>query len=143
MWPRSYQDRLVAWVELRHLCQNLDLEPALVAVNDWWQKTPWRPYYLHWDDHANWPDPWQLLADNVYCDLARAVGIVYTLHLLKRNDITELGLIQTDDSNLVQVNLGKYILNWNAGHLLNIESIKTNITRTLDRVALPFITGER
>jgi len=120
MWPVTFDNRLQSWVELRSRCQFLDLENSLTAINQWWFNTPWQPYYLHWDDQADWPDPWQLLSDNVYCDLARSLGIVYTISLLERADMADAELVLAEDgSNLVLVAKEKYILNWNKDSIVN------------------------
>ena len=120
MWPKDFADRLVAWNGLRDSVQSVDVETALTKIHDWWSTTPWRPYYLHWDDQATWPDPWQLLSDDVYCDLARALGILYTISLLDRADLVDAELILTDEGdNLVQVVQGKYILNWKKDLIVN------------------------
>ena len=120
MWPANFADRLTAWANLRTQVQSLDLEPALLAINQWWFNTPWQPYYLHWDDQSTWPDPWQLLSDNVYCDLARALGILYTITLLDRADMASAELILTEDGdNLVQIAKEKYILNWKPDTVVN------------------------
>jgi hypothetical protein len=96
------------------------LESALLKINQWWFVSPWKPYYLHWDDQSSWPDPWQLLSDNVYCDLARALGILYTITLLDRKDMAPTTLFLTEEgSNLVQVAKEKYILNWNPDSIVN------------------------
>ena len=119
-WLATFDARLASWTQLRDHCQNLPLESALAAINAWWFGTPWRPYYLHWDDQPSWPDPWQLLSDNVYCDLARGLGIVYTISMLDRADMADATLVLTeDDGNLVQVAKEKYILNWKAEDIVN------------------------
>jgi hypothetical protein len=93
---------------------------ALENINRWWFRTPWQPYYLHWDDQANWPDPWQLLSDNVFCEVARALGILYTITLLDRPDMTLVDMILTQDGvNLVLVGKEKYILNWEPSTVVN------------------------
>ena len=120
MWPATFDDRLASWNQLRNHAQSLPLESALSAINTWWFAAPWRPYYLHWDDQPAWPDPWQLLSDDVYCDLARALGIVYTISMLDRVDTAPATLILTEDgSNLVLVAKEKYILNWEAEQIVN------------------------
>ena len=127
MWPVTFSDRLAAWADLRSQCQSLDLESALSTINDWWFTTPWQPYYLHWDDQPKWPDPWQLLSDNVYCDLARGLGILYTVSLLDRADMADAELVLAEDgSNLVLVAKEKYILNWNRDLIVNThQEVKT------------------
>ena len=120
IWPTSFSTRLESWNQLRDQCQNLPLKSALKDINSWWFAVPWRPYYLHWDDQANWPDPWQLLSDNCYCDLARGLGILYTITLLDRADLAPVRLVLTEfDVNLVLVDKEKYILNWEPGSIVN------------------------
>ena len=120
MWHQNFSARLENWNLLRDQCQNLSIESALEQINTWWFGAPWRPYYLHWDDQPNWPDPWQLLNDNVYCDLARGLGIMYTISMLNRTDMTPTTLVLTETGdNLVQVAKEKYILNWNPDSIVN------------------------
>jgi hypothetical protein len=120
MWPATFAARLESWNFLREQCQNLPVESALSRINNWWFRAPWRPYYLHWDDQATWPDPWQLLSDDIYCELARGLGILYTITLLDRADLAPSELILTqDDMNLVLVAKEKYILNWAADTVVN------------------------
>jgi hypothetical protein len=120
MWPATFDNRLHAWVKLRDRCQHLELASALNAINQWWFNAPWVPYHLHWDDQKDWPDPWQLLSDNIYCELARGLGILYTINLLDRADMADAGLVLADDgTNLVLVAKEKYILNWDQNLIVN------------------------
>jgi hypothetical protein len=120
MWPLTFDNRLHAWVKLRNRCQHLDLESALTAINQWWFNAPWVPYHLHWDDQTDWPDPWQLLSDNIYCDLARGLGILHSINLLDRTDMADAELVLADDgANLVLVAKEKYILNWDQDSIVN------------------------
>jgi hypothetical protein len=119
MWCSTFEQRLAAWNSLRDRVRDLPMEEALEQINAWWQRSPWRAYHLHWDDRTDWPDPWQLLSDNIYCDLARGLGILYTITVLDRDDIQDAELIETEHGNLVQVAGGKYILNWGTELELN------------------------
>ena len=120
MWPVTFAGQLESWYSMRQQCHALSVEPAVEIINSWWLQTPWQPYYLHWDDRVTWPDPWQLLNDNVYCDLARGLGILYTISLLDRADLADATMVLTEDGyNLVLVNKSKYILNWNPDTIVN------------------------
>ena len=120
MWQQTFDARLASWNQLRDHCQTLPLESALTTINQWWVNSPWQPYYLHWNDQPNWPDPWQLLSDNVYCDLARALGIVYTISIIDRKDTDPTELVLTEEGyNLVLVAKEKYILNWKPDTVVN------------------------
>lgn len=133
MWHEEFADRLQSWSALRTQVQDLPIEQALGQINSWWQHSPWQSYYLHWDDFNQWPDPWQLLADNVYCEVARALGIVYTIVMLNRADMRDSIMVLTSDGyNLVLVNKKKYTLNWGHEILVNsnlVVNIKRQITQ--------------
>jgi len=52
---------------------------------------------------------------------------------MNRPDINDLTLLQTDEGdNLVQVNQGKYILNWAPNELLNTPTDKFRITQIME-----------
>ncbi len=119
MWPRTFDERLASWTQLRQQAALADPESALTAINSWWFQTPWRAYHLHWDDQADWPDPWQLLSDNLYCPLARGLGILYTIALLDRPDMQDTVLAEVGSDNLVLIDKEKYILNWDLDTIVN------------------------
>ena len=131
MWPRTFQLRLDAWAHLRAQAQTQNAESALTDINRWWFQAPWRAYHLHWDDQLDWPDPWELLSDNLYCDVARGLGILYTISLLDHADLTDAELVLTSEGhNLVLVNKRKYILNWDSTPVVNTNH-KLEIKRSL------------
>ena len=121
MWPRTFAERLESWAQLRTQASTTDAETALSAINSWWFQTPWRAYHLHWDDQAVWPDPWELLSDDLYCPLARGLGILYTITMLDRPDLQDAVLAEFDSDNLVLVAKEKYILNWDSTAVVNIN----------------------
>ena len=121
MWPKTFAERLESWAQLRTQASTTDVESALRQINSWWFQTPWRAYHLHWDDRAVWPDPWQLLSDDLYCPLARGLGILYTITMLDRPDLQDAVLAEFDSDNLVLVAKEKYILNWDSTTVVNIN----------------------
>jgi hypothetical protein len=133
MWYPDFTDRLESWHGLRIAAQSQPLEQALKLIEAWWRKSPWQPYYLHWDDQPRWPDPWQLLSDNVYCELARGLGILYTISMIDHKDLKSAELVLTDEGhNLVSVNKELYILNWDSSGIVNTPLIK-KIKRRLNQ----------
>lgn len=122
MWPLHFNQRLDSWVTLRNQVAELPIEDALSEINRWWFQSPWTPYHLHWDDLSEWPDPWQLLSDNLFCGVARGLGIMYTIAILNRKDMADACLVQTRNDNLVQVSKEKYILNYESDEIVNKSS---------------------
>lgn len=141
MWPTRFEDRLQKWYDLRQQSSTDALETCLKNINQWWMASPWVAYHLHWDDRDRWPDPWQLLSDNIYCDLARSLGIVYTILMIERTDISKVELVETDRGNLVLIDHGKYILNWSQEDVLNIPSTEFQAKKSLDSSRLIHLLG--
>lgn len=122
-WPATFEARLDNWNQLRTQVADQPVESALETINSWWFQSPWTAYHLHWDDQNTWPDPWQLLSDNMYCEVARGLGILYTITCLNRGDMDSAQLVLTnDDRNLVLLDKSKYILNWDRTVVLNTSS---------------------
>jgi hypothetical protein len=132
MWQPLYEDRLRDWHDLRMQAASQDIDTALMYINNWWWQVPMINRSLSWQDFPNWPDPWNLLGQSGFCDLARSLGMLYTLVMLERSDIADLVLAETQDNNLVLINSAKYILNWSPGEIVNNLSPETTIKRTVD-----------
>jgi hypothetical protein len=133
MWPQTFDQRLLDWNQLRQQNSSVDFETLLTNVNNWWWRAPIINHHLHWEDAADWPDPWQLLADDQWCDVARALGIVYTIIMIRPESAEDIDLIQTNKyDNLVSINKFKYILNWAPGEILNNLPRETEIKHCLN-----------
>ena len=135
MWQRHSQTRLIAWADLRNQCKlEPDLDTVINTIHNWWQHAPLVLHYLHWDLVKDWPNPWDLIAENTYCDLAKCLGISYTILMLDRTDINSLSIQETKENEyIVSLNQGKYILNWDVGQVLNINSTNSlKIARSMD-----------
>jgi hypothetical protein len=133
MWKTNFADRLADWNQLRHQFADQPTQSTLLAINQWWFHAPWTAYHLHWDDQKDWPDPWQLLSDNMYCPLARGLGILYTIAMLDREDLQDVCMIEYQSDNLVLVNKEKYILNWDPDQVLNISLGKSKPRRRVSQ----------
>lgn len=122
MWPQTFHGRWQNWLDLRQQCQHQSIAHTLSSINSWWMSTPWQPYCLDWSQQHLWPDPWQLLSQNIYCPVARALGMLYTINMLKRDDLSDSELILSQNGhNLVRVEKSKYILNWNSDTVDNVS----------------------
>ena len=139
IWSNKFQDRFLEWNRLRTDILSMSKDQALLEVNNWWQRAPMVNHYLHWDDWHEWPDPWTLLSDDVWCDVAKALGIMYTLMLAQHPEITDYHMIKCTESNLVQVDRGKYILNWAPGEIVNIFTNEDyTIEQTIEQKQLEY-----
>jgi hypothetical protein len=127
----DFQSRLRSWANLRESLTNTDIENICIVTDQYWQQSPMMNHYLHPVDIDNWPDPWQLLDDNLYCPYARALGMIYTLVML---GISDIDLVEATDHNsidvvLVLVDRAKYVLNYWPNTVVNNKLGDFTITK--------------
>jgi len=128
MWfNQSPDNRIPSWRDWRNELEKLSLSEAVNKVAQDWAKVPTVTHYLAPDRIADWPNPWQLITDNLYCDLSVALGMHYSLALLEKTEITDLRLqvyrIPEGWLNLSSINQGKYVLNYNHGNVVNSSQL--------------------
>lgn len=140
----EYETRLKSWYKLRQSLEDKDIATMCLEIDKWWQYAPLVNRHLHPQDTLNWPGPWELLHDNIYCQIARGLGMVYTLSLLGVKNI-DFCLAKDDNSEefaLVMVDNAKYIMNYYPDSVLNINSTQFKIDYKLDIAKITNITGE-
>ena len=133
MWPNFWNlrvnERLMQWKDFRHTLSNMPLDKAIYELNQMWSTAPFVTYYLDSSDTTNWPDPWTLLAENYYCDVAKALGIIYTIYFTSHK-LTELEFRTYYDFkdktryHVAWIDGGKYILNYYPFEIVNTQQIE-------------------
>lgn len=134
----NYEARLSDWYDLRVRLEDSSLEEKCVEIDKWWQKAPLVTHHLHILDSENWPDPWQLLVENTYDEVARALGMCYTLLLLGEDNV-EIAEATDDTGNdvvIVLVDNAKYVMNYYPNMVLSITSSDFKVKRivSLDNI---------
>lgn len=131
----NFDTRLQAWYQLRTKIEKLDARSKCIEIDSWWQKAPLVNHHLHSMDLSNWPNPWDLLVDNTYCTVARALGICYTLVLA---DITNISMVEATDpscEDLVLVIADGLVLNYWP------NTVETNVLSEFD-IKRVIVTGD-
>lgn len=133
MFKMLVNDRLASWKKLRNAIDDMDLTNAISLTNTAWEKCPFTPFYLDPENPNEWPDPWQLLTENYYCDLAKTLGMLYTLHLTTHKDqlFPELRIYFNPTTgyyyHVVWLCQGKYVLNLIENKVVNKEHINQEL----------------
>ena len=128
-WNLRVNDRLTQWKDFRHQLDRLPLESAVVELNNMWSSAPFVNYNLDPSDPKTWPDPWALLAENYWCDVAKALGIAYTIYF-SSHKLTPIEIRVYYDykdktrHSLVWLDNGKYILNYWPYEIVNTKQIE-------------------
>ena len=129
MWNLYPHERLREWKTFRQNLGQVSLDEACKSTTHLWSYAPFVGHYLDPNRTTSlnpWPDPWTLLYENHYCDIAKSLGMLYTLYLSDhRPDEIELvlGTDKKESYNLVCLAQGKYILNLSFDSVLNKADI--------------------
>ena len=133
MWKLETSERIARWRDFRQSLDDLSLADAIQSVAEFWQSCPHHAYYLDPHDHESWPTAWELISENYYCDLAKALGMLYTIQLTQHGKDLEPEIhIYNDPETGYVYNLsvfakGKYVVNFIDNTVVNIESINKKL----------------
>lgn len=131
MWTLTPSERLRFWYDFRQQLNTVTKIEAIQSTTSLWSFAPFVKHYLHHSDLTNWPDPWELIYENRYCDLAKCLGMFYTLHLCNHRPYLEIRVYQDiltkEQYNLVWIDKGKYVLNYVFNEVVNKEHIEKNM----------------
>lgn len=128
MWyDNNCRDRILEWRRWRQRLDSMPWQECVCEVAKVWHLAPRVNHYLLPDLSADWPNPWELINENYYCDLAIALGMFYTLILTNHpeNVDVKLQIYQGDSGfdHLCVVDGGKYYLNWSSGEIVNTPTL--------------------
>lgn len=135
MWNQKPDERLREWKTFRRNISQLTLQEACDKTSHLWSYAPFVNHYLDSDKNSSatpWPNPWELLHDNYYCDIAKALGMLYTL-CLSNHQPENIHLLICQDSvtrqayNLVSVLDGKYVLNFEFDSVVNNTQLPASL----------------
>lgn len=135
MWALPAEERLAEWKEFRTYIGCFPFDEAVTKVVNYWSLAPFVTNYLNMDG-SNWPDPWNLVADGMYDNLAIALGMAYTLQLSNHGkghtfDIVRLqDTVSFEEFNVVMVDDDKYVLNFTYNEVISKEQLGKNIVAT-------------
>jgi hypothetical protein len=131
MWKLPATTRIAQWRDFRKTLATMGLEQAVEEINHFWTGCPFTPYYLEADQPQTWPDPWTLISENYYCDLAKCLGIVYTVLLGGHKMDPEIHIYQDTETRLMYhlavLCQGKYVINLHSDEVVNITSLSKTL----------------
>jgi hypothetical protein len=122
-------NRLTTWKEFRDSLEvsNDPLEDVVL----FWSRAPFVSPYLNPENTSEWPDPWHLVLDNKYDDLAIALGMLYTIKLTQR---FMASVCEIHTSMLSDEKQPRYFLVVDHKHVLNFEYKTVLDIKDLDNI---------
>jgi hypothetical protein len=75
----NFENRLKSWVDFRSTLET-EKDPLQKVIN-FWNRAPIGSRTCDPFDQSTWPDPWEIIADNNYCEFTKILAMYYTLAL--------------------------------------------------------------
>jgi hypothetical protein len=79
MYNKKYEERLATWSEFRSSLE--DSNTPFLDVVEFYASAPKTRYAVDPWGQSTWPDPWQLLEENLYCEFSVVLGMCFSLQL--------------------------------------------------------------
>ena len=79
MFDKTYEERLALWRDFRNTLED-SKDPIQDTIN-FYNRAPISRFGADPYTPSMWPDPWELLQENIYCDFVKILAICYTLQL--------------------------------------------------------------
>lgn len=77
----DFEDRLAVWHNVRLSIE--DHPTPVQAAIDFWNQVKESSRNLDPYDQATWPDPWEMIEENDYCNFTKLLAVAYTFMLTK------------------------------------------------------------
>ena len=130
MFEKNYEDRFLIWAKFR---EELDeAEDPFRLVQEFYNKAPLSSMYTDPWDNSTWPDPWQLVEENKYCEFGIVLGMCYSLQLTERfnHSTFEIHIYVDQEKSDMQYLLivdNTYVLGYDRGAVLHKDSLPEHL----------------
>lgn len=116
---------MLSWRELRHQLTNLPEIEKFDTLLKWWSKAPICAYSIDAYDCSEWPTPWELLNENMFCTSAIAYMMAQTL-ILSGFDASRVKLMaikSSEEERLVMLVDDSIVMNYSYGEVFQWNDI--------------------
>ena len=79
MFDKDFDSRLVSWAEFRQTLETSQ-DPIQDTIN-YFNPAPLVTIQTDPYTPSSWPDPWEVIKENTYCEFVKILAICYTLQL--------------------------------------------------------------
>jgi len=83
MWSEKGNARLSAWRKFRQIQENQTIENQIQNTLDLWKLCHLGSTYYDFNEPNEWPTPWELIIQDNYDSFTKALGISWTLIMIK------------------------------------------------------------
>ena len=105
MFNKKFELRLKDWKSFRDTLESSD-DPIQDTIN-FWNTAPIGFIAADPYEQSTWPDPWEMIEENIFCPFVKILAILYTLQLTDRFSRTKFEIHITQDAKMSET---KYLI---------------------------------
>ena len=129
MVDKKFEDRLTLWRNLRDSLAT-SAQPVQDVI-DYWRTIPQDTRNVDPYDQTTWPDPWEMIEENSYCEFTKLLAIAYTLKLSNLYDnwlpTIKIGLDRTQARLYYMLYLNDQVIGFDEDKSVHISELPKNI----------------
>lgn len=125
MFNASPNERLAKWKQFRDTLETSNT--AFADIAEFWSHAPFVSDFLDPYNAVSWPDPWHLILDGRFDDLAITLGMLYTILLTQRFMVTSceihMSIVSKNQSPSYWLTIdGTLALNYHYKQVVTVDS---------------------
>lgn len=125
---KNYEDRLLIWKNLR---AKIDIEGSIQPAIDFWNQVPETKRNIDPYDPNTWPEPWEMIEENQYCEYTKILALGYTLMLTDTfkdwHYEVKIGVDRTQSKLYYMLVAGDYVLGFDKTKSIHISELPNEI----------------
>ena len=136
MLNQKYDQRLSQWIDLRNRLET-DENPIETCIN-FCNLLPSDRLWLDPYNENDWPKPWELLHDNVFCELSKLLFFCYTIQLTERFTTSKfeihIGISKKQSAHLFVLFIDKLSIGYYNSEMCvleNLDDLQTELCVTM------------
>lgn len=129
MFNKPFEERLVIWKKFREQLE--DSDTPIQDCIDFFKDAPLVNIQADAYDRSTWPDPWQMIEENFYCDFVKILAICYTLQLTDRFSHSNFEIHITQDQKRSEINYLIILDEWIIDCAMNTVIDKSKLSKDI------------
>lgn len=129
MVSKPFEERIVTWSRFRATLET-SADPISDVIN-FWNDVPLASRNLDPFDMTTWPDPWEMIEENSYCEFGRLLAIAYTLKLTDKfkdwQPVFKIGLDRKTSRRYYMLLIGDQVVGFDQEKSVHINDIPKSI----------------
>jgi hypothetical protein len=129
MFEKKFEERLRAWHDFRESLS--DSQQPIQSAIDFWNLVPTARRNIDPYDQTTWPDPWQMIEENSYCEFTKTLAVAYTLKLTSQyrdwQPVFKVGVDKSESRLYYMCILDDIVLGYDQDKSVHIDEIPKSI----------------